>query len=971
MKNSIKNTLSKLMKSRGFVLVLVLLILAFILIHRLFDLQIINGESYLTDFTMQIERTNEIKSTRGIIYDRNGYPLAYNELAYSVTFADNGTYDSTEEQNLTLNGSMYGILQILEKNGDDISTSSFSIALGDDGNYYFTTSGFNLERFKADIYGRALIDDMTSEEQNATANQMIQDMCSADMYGILGEYSEEELSSHGLPSSLTQEEILTLAIMRSKVAANSYQRYKTATLATGVSEQTMAEIMENKDLYPGVDIKEDSIRVYNDSVYFSTLLGYTGTISAEEMAALNQEGGDYDNTDIVGKAGLEQYFESELQGQKGSENVYVDNLGKVLSTDSRVDPVAGNDIYLTIDRDLTIAAYDILEQYIAAIVYQNTVDAREVDNENSESADEIRIAIYDVYYALFENNVLDVSHLSADDATALEQQVYQSFLGKQQAVFDEIRSELTSDNPTIYSELSDEMKAYCSYIVNDLLSETTGILNTDLIDSNDEVYQAWRTEESISLKEFLTHAISQDWIDVSRLNVEADYLASNEIYNALADYIAEYLKTDDGFSRQIYKYMIQEGQLSGRDVCLLLFDQGILEYNEEEYNQLSSGSISAYDFIRSKILNLEITPAQLALEPCTGSVVITDPNTGDVLACVSYPGYDNNRLSNEMDTEYFLKLNSDGSSPFYNKATQEETAPGSTFKLVTATAGLMEGVIDPYSTTYNCTGIYEETVQPIRCHVYPGNHGVETLETAIRDSCNFFFNAVGTSLKMQADGTMGDDNYGLERLLKYAYLYGFDSTTGIEIGETDPHPATSDVERTIMGQSDNAYTTTQLARYVSTVANSGTCYDLTLLSRITDSEGNLLEEQTPTVHSTVDMSDEYWNVIQSGMHQVTVSSSSSVFYDLSQNQNFQVAGKTGTAQQSTTHANHGLFVGYAPYEDPEIAMAVRITNGYNSRNATLVAKDIIRYYFDLADENELITGYAPIDLVPSGSETLD
>src|SRR5699024_8926160 len=151
--------------------------------------------------------------------------------------------------------------------------------------------------------------------------------------------------------------------------------------------------------------------------------------------------------------------------------------------------------------------------------------------------------------------------------------------------------------------------AYCSYIVNDLLSETTGILNTDLIDSNDEVYQAWRTEESISLKEFLTYAIAQDWIDVSRLNVDENYLASNEIYNALADYIAEYLKTDDGFSRQIYKYMIQEGQLSGRDVCLLLFDQGILEYNEEEYNQLSSGSISAYDFIRSKILNLEITPA--------------------------------------------------------------------------------------------------------------------------------------------------------------------------------------------------------------------------------------------------------------------------------------------------------------------------------------------------------------------------
>ena len=96
-----------------------------------------------------------------------------------------------------------------------------------------------------------------------------------------------------------------------------------------------------------------------------------------------------------------------------------------------------------------------------------------------------------------------------------------------------------------------------------------------------------------------------------------------------------------------------------------------------------------------EIGKLEITPAQLALEPCSAGCVITDPNTGEVLACVSYPGYDNNRLTNTMDSAYFASLNLDHSSPLYSKATQQQTAPGSTFKPVTAVAGLEEGVISP------------------------------------------------------------------------------------------------------------------------------------------------------------------------------------------------------------------------------------------------------------------------------------
>ena len=112
--------------------------------------------------------------------------------------------------------------------------------------------------------------------------------------------------------------------------------------------------------------------------------------------------------------------------------------------------------------------------------------------------------------------------------------------------------------------------------------------------------------------------------------------------------------------------MLQEDTISGREICLVLYDQGILSKDDGMYDSLASGAMTAYDFMVNKIYTLEIEPAQLALEPCSASAVITDVKTGDVLACVSYPGYNNNLLVNDMDTDYYAKLSMDQSSPFFN-----------------------------------------------------------------------------------------------------------------------------------------------------------------------------------------------------------------------------------------------------------------------------------------------------------------
>lgn len=933
-------------------------VMGILLIVRLYTLQIVNGENYLNNFAMSIKKTRELPSTRGQIYDVNGNLLAYNELTHNVTFQDNGTYSSTHDHNVTLNGILYRTIRMIESHGDSIYTN-FHIILTEDGNFAYDCQGFTLSRFKADIFGESYIDDLTDEQRNITAKDMIRLLCSSKYYGIADpDTTAQELEDNGLPSDLSDEEILQLAALRSRIAQNSYQRYNSVTVARNISDSTVSQIMENKDELPGIDVEESYKRVYNNAEYFSQIIGYTGQVSSEELKKLQEENPDmdYDSGDIVGKVGIEKIMETKLQGTKGSETIFVDNVGRTLSVESVTESQAGDSLYLTLNSDLQVAAYKILEQYIAGILCQNIIDAEEVNTEY-QSSDDYVIPVYDVYFALFENNVLDVNHLSNPDASENEKNVYQQFLKKSDTVFNEIRDQLTTSDPTPYKDLSEEMQVYQSYIVNNMLQET-GILNSDAIDKSDLTWKAWSEDETISLQEFLTYAISRDWIDINGIVEDTVYMDSDEIYNTLSDYIENYLREDTDFTKHIFRYMLREGSLSGAQVCLLLFDQGVLLMNQDDYNALSDGSMSAYDFILRKIYNLEITPGQLALTPCSGAIVITDPNTGDVRACVSYPGYDNNRLVNDMDVAYYNKLVTDLSSPFYSRATQEVLAPGSTFKLVTATAGVMEGVVS-IDEGITCTGKFDSVDPPVKCWVYPGAHGTETLQTAIRDSCNFYFNSIGWRLAT-VNGVIGEDgnveyedSVGVATLQKYAAMYGFDSTSGVEVPETLPHMATSDAVRMAIGQSDTAFTLTQMARCVNTIANSGTCYDLTLIDRITDSDGNTIGEQEPVVHTTVDLPQELWDAIHSGMRAMIQQHSQFANYT-----DVAVAGKTGTAQETTSKPNHAQFIGYAPYDNPQMAIAVRVANGYTSANAASIARDVISYYFKTEPDESLITGHA-------------
>lgn len=909
MSYDIKDFLKKFFSSRLFVLAAVFIVFFGIILARIFTLQVVNGKSYQENFSLKIQMKQPINAARGNIYDKSGKLLAYNELAYSISINDSTTYSSTKEKNKAVNAELAEILTVLKNNGETLN-NDFKIDRKKDGTYSFNVSGSSLNRFRADVFGKGSADDLEYDketgidEANATAEQIMEYLMGKDNFGISSKY-DGDLAYR-------------IVVVRYAMLGNRFARYKEVKIATDVSDKTVAYVNEHMDTLSGISVNEDMIRKYNYSEYFSSIIGYTGPISESEYTALHKKNEDYTQNDTVGKAGLEQYYETYLRGKNGERKFYIDNVGRISEIISSTDSVAGDDLYLSIDADLQMATYLALQNEIAAIVYSNIKSGE--------------IPINDVYTALIGNSVINTEHFSKSKASDTEKSVLSVFKSRQKTTLGKIKQELTS-SPEALNTMSDEVLDEFTYIIS-MLKDDQVLLKNE-IDTSDSVYQKWK-DQKISPKEYLNYCITQHWIDISQLNVDEKYADSTEVYDALCKYILKNIKTDTEFSKIIYQYMITRGEISPRQLCLILFDQGVLDYDDATVNKLKNGSLSPRDFLMKKIYNIEITPAQLALEPCTGSCVVTDEKTGEIRAMVSYPGYNSNKLANGVDSEYFASLQHDKSSPLLNYATQQKTAPGSTFKLVSATAGLAENVITT-SDQIRCTGIYNDISNKPKCWIYPGSHGLDNVSEAIRDSCNVFFYTVGNRLAQKKTGSYNDAN-GIDLIQKYAHIYGLDQKTGLEISESKSSVATEYPVMVAIGQSDNNYTTVALSRYVTAVA-SGKKYNYQLMNKIVDADGKTVKKYKADYEDISDtLTSSQWDAIHSGMREVVST------MDRFQGFDIPVAGKTGTAQQ-TGHANHGLFVGYAPYDDPEITIAVRIANGYSSHNAATAARNVISYYY--------------------------
>lgn len=332
-----------------------------------------------------------------------------------------------------------------------------------------------------------------------------------------------------------------------------------------------------------------------------------------------------------------------------------------------------------------------------------------------------------------------------------------------------------------------------------------------------------------------------------------------------------------------------------------------------------------------------------------GAAAVVSVGTGEVLALASYPTYDLSTFNEDYD-----ELVNDQRLPMFNRATQGIYAPGSTFKMVTAVAALESGIITPSSIIQD-RGIYTyyKDPQPM-CWIYSqtgSTHGRINVSQAITDSCNYFFYEVGRLT-------------GIRTLDSYASQFGLGQSTGIEIGDSSgvlasPEWAEShDQEWTdgqtitaAIGQSYNLFTPLQLANYVATLVGGGDHYQAHLLKNVKAYDNSrLLYMYDDNPINTVEMSDTTLSAVTRGMHELTVSGSVAYAFE---NCVVSAGAKTGSAQVGTDIAN-GVFVAYAPYEKPEIAVAIVIEKGGSGAALANTAVEIINSWFSRAQDSTAI-----------------
>jgi len=334
-----------------------------------------------------------------------------------------------------------------------------------------------------------------------------------------------------------------------------------------------------------------------------------------------------------------------------------------------------------------------------------------------------------------------------------------------------------------------------------------------------------------------------------------------------------------------------------------------------------------------------------------GAVVMTNVRTGEVLASATYPTYNPATLSRDI-----VLLNADPNNPLINRATQGRYNPGSTFKMVTAFAALRHGLIQRYSEIYDAGRYtnYEDRGFAPSCWLYSGHgvgHGFVNVVQALECSCNYFFISL-------ADRFAGGTRVGAEILAATAREFGLGQATGIEIPENPGRLATPEWKRealndawysadTLMvgfGQGHNLFTPMQLANYAATIANGGTLNRLTILRRVKSADfTELIYSHSPEVINVIEET-EYIQILQEGMRAVsrgTRGTASRVFRDYP----VQVASKTGTVQVEGHDLNDGVFVCYAPYNNPEIAISIVVEKGGSGSSVMDIARMILDYYF--------------------------
>ena len=443
---------------------------------------------------------------------------------------------------------------------------------------------------------------------------------------------------------------------------------------------------------------------------------------------------------------------------------------------------------------------------------------------------------------------------------------------------------------------------------------------------------------------------------------EEEYEANKEIYDndditgktGIESIFEKYLRGKDGIKQidmsvdgTVAAEYVAEEATGGSDVVLTI-DSNLQRITEnalrENMAKISNGGFSQRYQTKS------------------GSVVVMNVKTGEVLAMASNPDYEPQQFVGGISTSKFNEYKS--SQGLFNRAISGSYAPGSTFKMITAIAGLESGVIDT-KTKINDTGVYPKYTNPV-CWYYTSfhrGHGYLNVSDAIKHSCNYFFYTVG-------------DNMGIDNLAKYARYFGLGKKTGIELpSETSGTLASRETKKektgddwyagettsASIGQSYNSFSPLQMAKYISMLANGGHNIQPTIVKTIRNADGSEVSKEEIRNYTNeklglsnekqeeLSIKQENLNAVLEGMRSVT-SETGGTAYDKFKDFNIEVGGKTGSAETSTGDVN-AWFVGFAPFDNPEIAIVVMVENGGHGNYTAEAVRDIMAEYFGMNIEH--------------------
>ena len=907
------------MKNRLFVLLVIVAAIFAVLVCRLFYMQIVNGEEASAGITSSVTREVSMPAARGNIYDRYGRPLAVNEAAFSIEIDDSIAvdYEDKNEQ----------VVKLYEKMKENGYTVTDNLPISRDTEPKFTISGDELEEWKTDIgldkkqmrydaartleylYDSYGLDETVDENKKreivslginiSDKNIMIMNLImtiesnggeivdelpisedrpytfiienekeiqrwkkDVSMEGEELDYTAEESMEYlidlfGIPQNMSPAMQRKLAAVRYSLYLQRFKKYQPVTVAREINDKIIAEVKENLDIFPGVSVETESMRKYEEGDKFSNILGYIRQISDEELKEYEQYG--YDSGDIVGKTGIEKVMELELNGKDGKMLVEVDNMGRKISTLETEAPVSGNDVFLTIDKDLQIAAYNYLEDALAEAI---------ITRLTSELEKDVPVTLKQLFTSMIESGSISVSSIMKAE------------------------------------------EGYQLTLKNLILSYNKDI---DISDS----------EQKTAAKQVLTKAV-------------------------------------------------EDGTLSYTTMIFVMLEQGIITADDNYRSRIVSEELSPLEIIIDKLRTGDLTPAETNLNPCSGSVVVSDVNSGKTLALVTYPSYDNNELVNTFNNEYYNKLLEDPSTPLVNRPLMQKKAPGSTLKMVTAVAALETGIITPEQTIKD-EGLFTKAGTPYaRCMIYSLNgstHGYVNVSHALEVSCNYFFYDVSYMLGGETDDPTSLK--GITILDEYYDAFGLNSPTGMEIGENPPSMASpsykeeimkwqnpeatpsqtrwtsGDTIRAAIGQSVNSFSAASMNKYIATLANGGTRYKMHLIDKVKSSDGSVTQQTEEVVENIMEIDRANLDAVYEGMRLVTQGSKGTlrnVFKDFP----IDVAAKSGTAEENKNNSSHSWFVGFAPYDNPQIAVTVMIPFGDVSGSpAAVTARNIIGEYMGL------------------------